>query len=269
MATWNVNSIKARLVRVDSFLDRCAPDIVCVQETKVEVLPDSAAEMFERHGYQVTHVGARGGYNGVAVAARHPIVDVELAGGFGNEHLDREPRLAACVVLTPGGPVRAVSVYVPNGREIGHWHYTYKLDFFEALAARTVEWVATGVPLIVAGDMNVAATDDDVYSPQAFAGCTHVTAPERDALNSVLAAGVVDTDAACWGAAARRWTWWNYVAAGYARNRGLRIDVLAASADLVGRLDTTWVDHVERGAERPSDHAAVVADFTLPAPRLD
>jgi exodeoxyribonuclease-3 len=158
-------------------------------------------------------------------------------------------------------PIRVASVYVPHGREVGHWHYEYKLAFLAALARRVAAWVDAG-PLVVGGDVNVAPTDSDIFHPDAFVGLTHVTEPERRALAEVMEAGLVDLDALRWGPRERRFTWWNH-GRSYATNLGMRIDLLAADQTLAERLVTTWIDHVERAAERPSDHAAVLADFAL------
>ena len=264
VATWNLNSLRARLAAVERFLERVSPDIICLQETKAAVLSDTAVTMFERHGYRAAHVGS-GSYNGVAVAARYPIEDMRSSGDLEDEHLDREPRLASCIVNTPT-PLRVVSVYVPHGRTIDHWHYQYKLSFLDALAARTRQWLTDGSHVIVAGDINVAATDSDVFHPDAFVGLTHVTQPERDALARLLDAGLVDVDVAKWGPRARRFTWWNH-GIGYSRNLGMRIDMIATDTQLAARLDSTWIDHTERSTERPSDHAALIADFHLTHPR--
>jgi exodeoxyribonuclease-3 len=258
IATWNLNSLRARLVGVERFLERVAPDIVCLQETKAAELSAEPEAMFLGCGYQVAHVGLNS-YNGVAVAARHPISDVRVSGGLDDEHLDREARLASCIVHCPE-PVRVASAYVPHGRTIDHWHYHYKLGFLEALAAYAGKWLAEGTHVVVAGDLNVAATDSDVFHPDAFVGSTHVTPAERAALGRLFEAGLVDVDVARWGARARRFTWWNH-GLGYSRNLGMRLDMIAADPDLAGRLDTTWIDHTERGCERPSDHAALIADF--------
>jgi exodeoxyribonuclease-3 len=198
----------------------------------------------------------------VAIVSRHPLREPVSSGDFGDEPLDREPRVASCVAATPGAAIRFVSVYVPHGRTVDHWHFEYKLAFLEALATRVRAWVDEG-HVVVGGDINVAATNSDVFHPDAFAGLTHVTPAERSALQSVLDAGLVDLDVARWGARARRFTWWNH-GMGYSRNLGMRIDLLAADAALAARLDTTWIDHVERGGERPSDHAALIADLRLP-----
>ena len=264
VATWNLNSVRRRLPAVERFIDRTSPDVLCLQETKAAALPDAALAAFERRGYGVEHIGANS-YNGVAVAARHPLAEVVRSGDFDDEHLDREPRLLTCVVHAPT-PVRVASVYVPHGREIDHWHYDYKIAFLDALAERCRRWSSAGVPLVVAGDVNVAATDADVFHPDAFVGRTHVSPRERDALQRLLDVGLVDVDVERWGARARRFTWWNH-GIGYPKNLGMRLDLIAVDHSLAARLDTTWIDHVERGAEGPSDHAALIADFHQePAP---
>lgn len=119
--------------------------------------------------------------------------------------------------------------------------------------------------MVIAGDLNVAPTNSDVFHPDAFVGSTHVTQRERDALALLMDAGLVDVDARKWGERARRFTWWNH-GIGYSRNLGMRIDMIATDADLASQLDTTWIDHLERSQERPSDHAALIADFHLVAP---
>ena len=258
LATWNLNSLRARLAGVERFLERVVPDIVCLQETKAAELADAARALFDRYGYHVAHVGT-GSYNGVAIAARHPISDILSSGVMDDEHLDREARLVSAVVRCPM-PLRVVSVYVPHGRVVDHWHYHYKLGFLDALATRTAKWLAEGTNVVVAGDLNVAATDSDVFHPDAFIGSTHVTPAERAALGRILEAGLIDVDVARWGPRARRFTWWNH-GIGYSRNLGMRLDLIATDPDLAARLDTTWIDHTERGGDRPSDHAALVADF--------
>jgi exodeoxyribonuclease-3 len=248
---------------VERFLERAHPDVVCLQETKAARLSDSAASMFDRFGYSVAYAG-NGSYNGVAAAARHPIGDIRSSGDFDDVNLDREPRVASCIVTCPT-PLRVVSVYVPHGRTIDHWHYTYKLQFLKAFTERARDWLLSDTRLIIAGDINVAATDSDVFHPDAFVGSTHVTPPERDALTRLLDVGLVDVDVARCGPSARRFTWWNH-GIGYPRNLGMRIDMIAADKQLASRLDTTWIDHIERSTERPSDHAALIADFHLDAP---
>jgi exodeoxyribonuclease-3 len=263
LATWNVNSLRRRLAGVDRVLDRVHPDVICLQETRVSELADDVLSVFERHGFSVHHAG-RGSFNGVAIAARHPVTDVHRPGDFGDETLDREPRLISAYVQT-ASPMRVASVYVPHGRVVGHWHYDYKLAFLEALARRVRDWIERDPHVMLAGDVNVAATDSDVFHPDAFIGSTHVTAAERSALGDLYACGLVDVDADRWGPHARRFTWWNH-GIGYSRNLGMRLDHIAVDAALAGRLDTTWIDHTERGADAPSDHAPLVADFHRDGP---
>jgi exodeoxyribonuclease III len=260
VATWNVNSLKVRAAGLDRLLARSAPDVLLLQETKSGYIHPDAASVFERHGYATEHVGS-GAYNGVAIASRHALSDVERSGDFGLEPLDREPRLISCVIDGPIS-VRVASVYVPHGREVGHWHYDYKLAFLEALATPTGRWLAEG-RTILGGDINIAPTDSDVFHPDAFVGTTHVTPLERAAWQHLIDTGLVDIDAAKWGPHERRFTWWNH-GISYPRNLGMRIDILSADSQLAAMVDTTWIDHVERGAERPSDHAALMADFHLP-----
>jgi exodeoxyribonuclease III len=258
VASWNVNSLKVRTDAVERLLERTGTDILCLQETRAAVVSEPAAALFHRLGYHVVHAGT-GSSGGVAIVARHEMSDVRSSGQYGNEHLDREPRITSGVVHADE-PIRVASVYVPHGRSVGHWHYDYKLAFLTALTEQVRAWLADGTRLVLAGDVNVAPTDSDVFHPDAFAGSTHVTPPERGALSGLLDVGLVDTDAACWGAHARRFTWWNH-GIGYPRNLGMRIDMIAVDTTLAARLDTTWIDHVERGGERPSDHAALIADF--------
>jgi exodeoxyribonuclease-3 len=259
VATWNLNSLRARTSAVDRFLERAQPDVLCLQETKSADIPPQAMAVFDRHGYHVVHVGV-GAYNGVALASRQPLRDVLPSGEFDDAALDREPRLITARVDVPI-PMRIVSVYVPHGRALDHWHFQYKLDFLDALTARLAGWLDEG-HVVLGGDVNVAATDSDVFHPDAFEGRTHVSPQERAALTHLYGAGLVDIDADVWGGRARRFTWWDH-GIGYSRNLGMRLDHLAADPALAARVNTTWIDHIERGADRPSDHAALLADFRL------
>jgi exodeoxyribonuclease-3 len=260
IATWNVNSLKARADAIGRLLDRARPDVLLLQETKAATIHPTAHAVFEERGYSVVSVGD-GQYNGVAIAATSTLRDVKRSGSFGDDALDKEPRVISAVIDSTHGPIRFVSVYVPHGRQVGHWHYDYKLAFLDALRRQVAQWLATG-HVVVGGDMNVAPTDSDIFHPDAFVGLTHVTAPERDALAALLGAGLVDLDVATWGAHQRRFTWWNH-GLNYPRNLGMRIDILAADTDLAAHAATTWIDHIERGAPRPSDHAALLADIHL------
>lgn len=260
VTTWNVNSLKARAEAVGRVIDRARPDVLLLQETKAARVHPAAQAVFDERSYLIESVGD-GQYNGVAIASVSPLRDVLRSGAFGDEVLDGEPRVLSAVIDSNHGPIRFVSVYVPHGREVGHWHYKYKLEFLDALRRQIAAWLEHG-HVLVGGDVNVAPTDSDVFHPDAFIGLTHVTKPERDALAALLDVGLVDLDVARWGARERRFTWWNH-GLNYPRNLGMRIDLLAADAGLASCLTTTWIDHIERGGERPSDHAALLADLRL------
>jgi exodeoxyribonuclease-3 len=257
VATWNVNSLNVRAAALRRFLERTGADVLLLQETKSATISPSATKVLEALGYHVVHAGT-GAYNGVAIASTRELTSVVASSDFGDEHLDREPRLISAVTQAPS-PTRLVSVYVPHGREIGHWHYEYKLAFLEALEDQVARWLDEG-SLIVGGDFNVAPTNSDVFHPAPFAGHTHVSSAEREALDRLVSAGLVDLDARRWGAHERRFTFWRH-GFHYERNLGMRIDLLLADRGLAARLATTWIDHTERGGERPSDHAALLADF--------
>jgi exodeoxyribonuclease III len=259
VATWNVNSLRVRLIGLQRLLGRTNPDVICLQETRGAAVSDDTTNGLARLGYEIAHVGT-GGSNGVAIVSRHAIHDVVTSGDFGVEVLDREPRVIAAVVDTPI-EARFVSIYVPHGRTVDHWHYDYKLAFLDALAGRATTWLGDR-HLVIAGDLNIAPTDSDVFHPDAFRNSTHVTPSERAAWRALLSTGLTDVDAARWGPRSRRFTWWK-PGLGYARNLGMRIDVITANHELAAALDTTWIDHEERGGERPSDHAALLADFHL------
>ena len=264
VATWNVNSLRARTEALDRFLTRARPDVLCLQETKAATLAASPAAVSEQHGYHVAYAG-HGSYNGVAIASLEELHERTSSGTFDDEHLDREARLLTCRT-GPDGAFRVASLYVPHGRTVGHWHYDYKLAFLDRLASLVSHWLTPQgddpTHVVLAGDVNVAATDSDVFHPDAFVGHTHVTSQEREAWQRVLDAGLVDVDVARWGAHQRRFTWWNH-GIGYSRNLGMRLDVIATDASLAAVADTTWIDHIERGTERASDHAALIADFDL------
>lgn len=248
VATWNVNSLRARVDSVARWLEEQAPDVLCMQETKV-VDEDFPEELFVARGYQVVHWGTSQ-WNGVAIAARAPIAEVErgLSGGE-----DEEARAIAGTVLG----VRVYSVYVPNGRALDDPHYRYKLEWLDALRARVATELARG-PLVVAGDFNVAPGDRDVWDPSALEGATHVSPPEREAISRIIALGLVDGVRALAGDE-EAFTWWDYRQGAFRRNLGMRIDLVLVSSDLAPR--EFLVDRAARGWPRPSDHAPVIVDL--------
>ena len=252
LATWNVNSVVARLPRLLEWLADTRPDVVCLQETKcaADAFPPEVAQL----GYQVAAHGD-GRWNGVALLSRVGLEDVSRG-------LLDEPGFpdAECraVAATCGG-MRVRSVYVPNGREPGHDHFHYKLAWLGALRA-TVEAERNGPPAVVTGDFNVAPTDEDVWDARVFATATHVTAPERAALAALRDLGLVDVmprplkyD--------KPFTYWDYRAGMFHKNLGMRIDLVYADASVAARVTDAYVDREARKGKGPSDHAPVVVDL--------
>ena len=254
LATWNVNSVAARLPRLLGWLEATAPDVVCLQETKC------ADAQFPREevaalGYEAA-VHGEGRWNGVAVLSRVGIDRVVR--GLDGEPVFEHPEARAIAATCAG--VRVVSVYVPNGREPGHAHYDYKLAWLEALRLGVATELASSPDLVVCGDVNVAPTDDDVFDPAAFVGSTHVTPTERAALASLRAEGLVDVVPRP-GKGDRPFTYWDYRAGNFHKNLGMRIDLVYATAAVAGRVRDAFVDREARKGTGPSDHAPVVVDI--------
>jgi exodeoxyribonuclease-3 len=257
IATWNVNSIGARLPRLLEWLETTGPDAVCLQETKVSDDAYPRAEV-GAVGYEVASHGD-GRWNGVAILSRVGLTDITR--GLRDE--PGFPELEARAVAATCGGVRLRSVYVPNGREPGHDHYAYKLSWLAALRDTVAAEFPAERPFAVCGDFNVAPTDDDVWDPAAFASATHVTPPEREALAALRGTGLEDVvprplkyD--------RPFTYWDYRAGMFHRNLGMRIDLVYASAPFVTAVTDAYVDREARKGKGPSDHAPVVVDLDLP-----
>lgn len=255
LVTWNVNSLKARLPRVLEFVAEHAPDVLCLQETKCDAAAFPHAELAEAGYRAADHSGGR--WAGVAILARDGLAIEDPARGLPGEPVQDEARWVEATIGTHP-PVRVVSVYVPNGREIASEWYAAKLEFLAAAATRVRE--LTGTPLVVAGDMNVAPADVDVYDPVAFAGSTHVTPPERAALEALQDAGLVD--------AFRHlhpddqgFTWWDYRAGHFHKGLGLRIDLALVSPGLAERVTRCGIERPYRKGLKPSDHAPLVVDW--------
>jgi exodeoxyribonuclease-3 len=254
IATWNVNSLKQRMPRLLPWLDERDPDVVCLQETKLAD-GDLAALLGDElagRGYELAAHG-EASWNGVAILSRLGLADVVagLDGAPGFPHPEARALAATC------GGVRVHCVYVPNGREPGSEHYEYKLAWLAALR----DAVATGPEqTVVCGDLNIAPTDEDVFDPEAFAGQTHVTAPERAALAELQALGLHDVVRDRWPRE-RVFTFWDYRAGMFHRDLGMRIDLVLATAPAATRVRAAWVDRLARKGKGPSDHAPVIVDL--------
>lgn len=271
VATWNVNSVAARLPRLHEWLDLAQPDVLCLQETKCagDAFPgDGATE----RGYEVAAHGD-GRWNGVAILSRVGLAQVahDFPGqpGYAAPPDEDDPGLiqplpvveARAVGATCGG-LRVWSVYVPNGRTPGSPHYAYKLQWLAALRDALAAEVATGDPFMVAGDFNVAPTDADVWDTAAFVGSTHVTEPERRALAELRDLGLDDVKPRPLKYDAP-FTYWDYRAGMFPKNQGMRIDLVYANRAVAARVNDAYVDREARKGKGPSDHAPVVVDLDL------
>ena len=247
IATWNVNSVGARLPRLLEWLTIAEPDVVAVQETKASEATFPHLPL-QAQGYETLHVGD-GRWNGVAVISRIGVepVATRLA-DF------PEPRY----VSAQCGPLRVTSVYVPNGRELGHEHYDYKLAWLDALG--DVVRSDAAAAQVIMGDFNVALHDADVWDIAAFAESTHVTPAERSRIQALIDAGLTDVVARP-GKGDRPFTYWDYRAGMFHKDLGMRIDYILASAGVT--VTDAYVDREARKGKGPSDHAPVVADVTV------
>jgi exodeoxyribonuclease-3 len=279
IATWNVNSLKARLEKVEWWLERAAPDVLLLQETK---LSDDTAPLlpFSMAGYELLHHG-EGRWNGVAIASRVGFADVvtnfgdgpvrSSAGGAAVSLLeeDFDPFGEARMVSAVCAGVRVVVIYAPNGRVVGSPFYDGKLAWFARLRRWLDETQDPRAPLVMGGDYNVAPADLDVWDPAAAHGGTHVSEPERAAFRSLLAWGLEDS----WRArnpGLRRFTWWDYRAGNFQRDEGMRIDHLLVTAPVSARIVAVEVDREARkGKPVPSDHAPLVLDLDEPGRAFD
>jgi exodeoxyribonuclease-3 len=258
IATWNVNSVLARLPRLVEWLEQAAPDVVCLQETKVPA-DGFPVEAVTPLGYAVAHHG-EGRWNGVAVLSRVGLTDV-VRGLRADPGFPDQGTIEARTLAVTCGPVRVRSVYVPNGRTPDDPHYAYKLAWLRALADQAADEAAAGEPFAVMGDFNIAPADSDVWDPAAFIGSTHVTPPERAALGAVLGRGLTDVMPRI--AKGNPYTYWDYRAGAFHQGMGMRIDLVLANDALAGLVKDAWIDREARKGKGPSDHAPVVVDLSL------
>jgi exodeoxyribonuclease III len=253
LATWNVNSLKVRLPRVEEWLAAVRPDVVCLQETKVadDAFPALA---FAGLGYDSVHY-SEGRWNGVAILSRVGVDDV--VDGFATEGpADGEARL---LTATCGG-TRVITVYVPNGREVGHEQYHHKLSWLDRLREHVARVADPSDDVVVCGDFNVAPDDRDVWDPAACHGGTHVSPPEREAIARLRTWGLDDA-LRLRHQEGNLYTWWDYQAGAFHKHWGMRIDLMLTSRSLSRRLDWVLIDRNARKGTKPSDHAPLVADF--------
>jgi len=252
IATWNVNSLKARLERVEQWLADMQPDVLCMQETKLsdEAFPALA---FMGLGYETAHHG-QGQWNGVAILSKVGLTDVVTNFAEGDPDPDARIITALC------GGVRVTSVYVPNGRSLEDDHYQYKLRWLAQLRQHVAATSTPDDAVIVTGDFNIAPEDIDVYDPAKFVGATHTSPAERALLAELCDWGMVDifrqqhSDA-------KLYSWWDYRAGDFHQGRGLRIDLVLGSRSVAERCSWSIIDRNARKGQMPSDHAPVIVEL--------
>ncbi|HSE92609.1 MAG TPA: exodeoxyribonuclease III [Methylomirabilota bacterium] len=273
IATWNVNSLRARLEKVTWWLERAKPDVLLMQETKLADA-DAPDDVFRDLGYELAHHG-EGRWNGVAIASRRGIADVVT--NFGAplwpsatpDVADDEPLAEARMISAVCGGVRVVSLYAPNGRAVDTSFYRAKLAWYEHLARWLAETRDPKEALCLGGDFNVAPADADVWDPAACHGGTHVSEPERLAFGRLREWGLVDAYR-LHHAEPGRYTWWDYRAGNFHKNFGMRIDHLLVTAALAERTRWAEIDREARkGKPIPSDHAPLVIDVDEPGCPFD
>ena len=249
IATWNVNSIRARIEHLTTWLKDAAPDVVGIQETKVQD-PDFPVAELAALGYQTLFSGQKS-YNGVAVLSKAPatLIATELPG-----FADPQRRVLAAKI----GDITLLNLYVPNGSAVGSEKYSYKLAWLDALGDWVASLTASGEPLMLVGDFNIAPDDRDVHDPAAWRDKILCSDDERQRLQRLVSLGLQDVFRQ-FEQAPQTYSWWDYRAGGFRRNEGLRIDLILANAALAERCEACAVDITPRRWEKPSDHAPVVA----------
>ncbi|GCD91212.1 exodeoxyribonuclease III [Nocardioides sp. LS1] len=253
IATWNVNSLRSRIDRVEAFLERHDVDVLALQETKAR--EDQLPLMgLQARGYDVAAAGTNQ-WNGVAIISRVGLEDVQVGfdgmPGFGDP-VAAEARAIGAVC----GGVRLWSLYVPNGRKVEDPHYVYKLDWLARLREAAGTWLGEDCALV--GDWNIAPTDEDVFDIKQFEKSTHVTPPERAAFQAFLDDGYAEVTRAH----APGYTYWDYYRQRFERDRGLKIDFVLGSPSLAARVTGAFIDREERAGAGASDHAPVVVDLS-------
>jgi len=253
IATWNVNSLRIRLPHVLKWLENVQPDVLALQETKLtdDNFPE---DEFHAAGYQAAYAGQKT-YNGVATlsktGAKNIITDMP-------DYADPQRR----VLCTDFNDLTVLNVYVPNGSEVGSNKYVYKLEWFSHLHTYIRELLTINHHVIILGDFNIAPEDRDVHDPEEWKGNVLVSEPERAEFRQLLSLGLKDSFR-LFEQEAGSYSWWDYRAASFRRNRGLRIDHILVSTALAEKCLSCRIDKNPRSLERPSDHVPVIAEFNL------
>jgi exodeoxyribonuclease-3 len=260
IATWNVNSVNARLDNVLAWFESAAPDVAVLQEIKCvdEKFP---TEAFERLGYNVAVHGQKT-YNGVAMLSKHPMEDVRRGLPFLHaDEVDEQARYIEAVIAAPT-PFRMVGIYLPNGNPLGTEKFDYKLAWMRRLHAHAQRLLELEEPLVIAGDYNVIPEAEDVANPEAWLGDALFQPQSRGAFRALKNLGFTDAYMQADGTP-HGYTFWDYQAGAWPRNLGIRIDHLLLSPQAADKLDGVVIHRDERDKEKPSDHVPVVAELAL------
>jgi len=279
IATWNVNSLKARMEAVELWLERAAPDVLLIQETKLSD-DDAPSLPFQMAGYELLHHG-EGRWNGVAIASRVGIEE-PIVTNFGDGPVresrstrdspteeDWDPLAEARMVSAVCGGIRVVSLYAPNGRALDSTWYEGKLRWFDRLRQWLDEVATPADAVLLGGDLNVTPSDDDIWDAAGAHGSTHVSDREREALARLREWGLIDTYRQVQGET-DRFSWYDYRAGMFHKNQGMRIDLLYGSQTVADRVVWAEIDREARkGPPTPSDHVPVVIDLDEPGVSID
>ena len=268
IATWNVNSIRVRLGQIKEWLKEINPDLLCLQETKVE---DALFPLkdFEEIGYKSYFHGQKS-YNGVALLSRDTIEDIRY--GFSGEietnkiqeKFQSQKRIISCLIKG----VRVVNIYVPNGSEIDSDKYFYKVEWLNLLNEYLINQSKREEPLVLLGDFNIALEDRDIHSPEKLSGGIMASSLERELLTKILEPRLLDSFR-IFEQDTNYWSWWNYRTRSWERDKGWRIDHIYLSQDLIPSLKSSRIHKEVRGNEQPSDHAPVLTELQWPLEAIE
>lgn len=263
IATWNVNSLKVRLERVQDWLLYTQPDVLCLQETKIAD-KDFPFLSFLEMGYESVHHGT-GRYNGVAILSRVGLKDVQV--GFPshiiNDDDEYKTSIQECRIISANcAGIEVSSIYVPNGRSISSQHYQAKLAWLKTLHDYINDSFSAQDQIAICGDFNIAPQDKDVWDPALFIGATHVSEPERQALQNLQNWGLHDGFRKCYSQE-NLFSWWDYRAGNFHKHHGMRIDLILLSNNLIEKVNFSLIDRNQRKGKLPSDHAPVFVDIQL------
>ena len=263
IATWNVNSIRTRMAQVKDWLQEVQPDLLCLQETKVDD-PLFPKEKLEESGYEVCFHGQKA-YNGVALISRHPLKDVRfgISGELPNDSTAKDLGMQKRVISALVNDIRVVNLYVPNGSAVGSEKYIYKIKWLECLSRYLQAQQQRDEPTCILGDFNIAPEARDIHNPEQLTGGIMASEKERNALKSLLGERFQDVFR-IFETETDHWSWWDYRSGAWDRDKGWRIDHIYLCDELIRNAKSCAIHKQVRGNKQPSDHAPVVVEIDWP-----